>query len=196
MLMALHSLYLYFNQKYSRKRYILAVIFFVFIPSLKAQPSYSKLRAGFTLEGLGIAPVGMFSAELPILYNSKGFWNVQAGVGITGSPSAYSPSFSTAVTYNFLLNSYHKNLCKPAPGFNKFESYLETGIATLIFNAQYGGIPSHLYTDSHFRPAGIMGVRLHFVKERWIYILKIRLTPFLDKQFSVWGGAGIGLGWK
>lgn len=139
----------------------------------------------------------MFSAELPVVYTPKGFWNVQAGIGITGKVSSnYAPSFATAVTYNFLLNPYHRNLCNPAPEFNRLESYLETGIAASIFESQYTFLPQELYTNSLFRPVGILGVRLHLIKNRWIYILKIRLTPFLDKKLQAWGGAGIGLGWK
>lgn len=179
------------------KKYIAPYLFFILSTSLNAQPHYTKPRAGFSLEALGIAPVAMFSAELPIIYKPKGFWNVQAGIGITGKVSSdYAPSFSTAITYNFLVNPYLRNLCSPAPGFNRFESYIETGIAASIFESQYTFIPQELYKNSLLRPAGIIGIRLHFIKNRWIYILKIRLTPFLDSKFSVWGGAGIGFGWK
>lgn len=178
-------------------KYILFYLLFVLISPVKAQPYYTPLRAGFSLEVLGIAPVTMFSAELPVIYLPRGFWNLQAGIGLTGkSSSYYAPSFSTSFTHNFLLNPYHKNLCYPAPGYNRLESYLETGIAVSIFEAQYTFLPQELNSKSHFRPAGILGIRFHLIKDRWFYILKFRLTPFLDRKFKVWGGAGIGLGWK
>jgi len=176
------------------KSYIPLLLIFL-SNQLKAQPYYTKLRAAFSLEVLGFAPVAMFSSEVAFAYRSRSFWNAQAGLGFTGAYGALTPSVSSAVTHNFLLNPYHRSLCSPAPDYSGFESYLETGLALSIFDPYYGGLPRDLYKDTSFTPSALLGVRFHFVRERWIYILKLHFSPILDRKFEAWGGIGLGLGW-
>ena len=172
-------------------------VLLVFVSALKAQPHYTKLRAGIGVEALGFAPVGMIFTDMPFSYRSKGFWNSQFGVGNTESNnSRLTFSMSGAVTYNWILNPYHRSLCSPAPAYNHFESYLETGFALGVFDPHHHALPEHLRSNSYFSPAGLLGVRIHYVTERWIYFLKARLTPFLDRQPNIWGAAAIGWGWR
>jgi len=48
-------------------------VLLVFVSALKAQPHYTKLRAGIGVEALGVAPVGMIFTDMPFSYRSKGF---------------------------------------------------------------------------------------------------------------------------
>ena len=163
---------------------------------IKAQPYYTKLRAAFSLEVLGFAPVAMISPEIAFACKARSFWNAQAGLGFTGAYGALMPAVSSAVTHNFLLNRYHRSLCSPAPDYNRFESYLETGLAMSVFDPYYGGLPRSLYKDTLFTPSALLGVRFHCVGERWIYILKLHLTPIVDRELEARGGIGMGLGWR
>ena len=177
------------------KPYILLFLS-LFSGQIKAQPYYTKLRAAFSLEVLGFAPVAMFSPEIAFAYKARSFWNAQAGLGFTGAYGALTPSVSSAVTHNFLLNRYRRSQCSPAPDYNHFESYLETGLALSVFDPYYGGLPRSLYKDTSFTPSALLGVRFHCVRERWICILKLHLSPILDREFAAWGGIGLGLGWR
>lgn len=175
----------------------LLTLFAVLASGLKAQPLYTKLRAGIGFEALGVAPVGMIFADMPFQYRSKGFWNSQFGIGNTESVSSrLTFSTSGAVTYNRILNPYYRSLCRPAPDYNHFESYLETGFALGIFDPYHHALPERLRSNSYFSPAGLLGVRLHYLTEKWIYFLKARVTPFLDRQPNIWGAVAIGWGWR
>lgn len=176
---------------------IVLLLFILSAVETIAQPLYTPLRAGVTFEAWGIAPVAMISAEAPILYQKKSFWNIQAGIGKTGKPPLFVPSLASALTYNVILNPYHRNLCNPIPGYSAFECYLEVGSGFTLLQASYGGLPHKLKKEEkNLAAAALLGLRFHLVKERWIYLFKIRLVPFLDSKFSPWGGCQIGLGWR
>lgn len=161
-----------------------------------AQPAYTKLRAGISVEGAGIAPTAMVSAEIPFLYKYRSFCNFQTGLGFVGNKFSKSPSFTNALSYNFLLNRYRRSLCSPAPDYNRVEYYSEAGFALSIFNYVYGGLPVRLDKNTNYTPMGFLGLRMHFVQRKWLYIVKLRLTPVLDRPFAFWGGAAFGLGWR
>ena len=163
-----------------------------------SQPYYTRLRAAFTAEGMGIAPVAMFSADVPLVYRDKSILNAQVGIGISGRLFYYmSPTLSSSITHNFLFNPFHKSLCKPDPNYKQWEYYGEMGLGLSIFNPIYGAaLPGKLYKYSYLSPTGILGLRIHLVREKWIHIFKFRFTPFLDRKFVPWYGFGLGLGWR
>ncbi|TDE17484.1 hypothetical protein [Dyadobacter psychrotolerans] len=165
---------------------------------LIAQPHFTGLRGGITLNVLGTAPSTMISAEMPFSYRKGGFWNADAGIGLpsAGRKNNRPPGLEAGTTYNFILNPYHRSLCSPAPSYHSFETYLETGAALSIFEPSSASLPNELYKNTYFSPMGIIGLRFHLVKPRWIYICKARMTPLLDREFAVWGGFSLGLGWR
>ncbi|WP_147300401.1 hypothetical protein [Dyadobacter luteus] len=163
---------------------------------IEAQPRFTRMRAGFAIDAGGTAPAGAVSAEMPLYYGEHGFLNMQAGIGLadfTTLENSFSTSFST--TYNRILNGYRRDLCRPAPDHNKFELYLETGLALSTFHPRtfYAGKNRLRY---HFHQMGIIGLRTHYVSPKWIYTFKIRATPLLTPDIQFWAGASAGIGWR
>lgn len=174
----------------------LTILIFLVQSSCYAQPLYTRLRGGVTLEGGGIAPVMMASAEMPFMYRKRSFLNLQTGFGFYEERGGILMSTATAVTYNYLLNPYHSNQCRPDPTYRKLEVYLETGLGMSIRNPFELNPSYDSNQENKFRPSALGGFRFHLVRERWIYILKIRATPFLDRPLAPWGGIQLGLGWR
>jgi len=102
---------------------------------------------------------------------------------------------SGAITYNVLLNPYYRSLCRPYPAYHRVEGYLESGLALTAFDPTYALIPDQLKEKSLFSLA-LIGLRFHYVGQKWIYMLKLRFTPYIGREFSLWGGIGFGLGWR
>jgi hypothetical protein len=182
----------------TRHRKIMLCLFTIIATRLTsdAQSRYTPMRAGFSIDAGGTAPAGAVSAEIPLYYGKNGFLNMQAGLGLadlTTLESSFSTSFST--TYNRILNGYRRDLCQSAPDYNKFELYLEAGLALSTFHPRtfYAGKNRLRY---HFHQMGIIALRAHYVSPKWIYIFKIRATPFILPNFQPWLGASAGFGWK
>lgn len=164
--------------------------------SLKGQPYLTSMRAAYTVEYLGIGPGLTVSGEIPLKYYSKGFWNLQAGIGMSGNLSGVSPSLSGGMSYNVLLNPYHRNLCSPYPNYNKFEAYFEVGVGVSMFDDTHAIVPEYLQNGPSIFSMGLIGFRLHLISKKWIYIIKTRFSPVLTEEMSPWGGVAIGIGWK
>ena len=177
--------------------YKLLIFFFVISFSAFSQPHYTKLRAGFTFDALGMAPISMISAEVPFKYMGKEFWSGQFGLGLAGNVnSGINPSLGLSTSYNKLLNPYRKQACNPAPSYRRVEAYLELGLGLSIFDGKDNGLPPKLYHDSNIAPVGLGGIRMHFVSKQWIYLLKAKFTPILNSRFPGWGGISLGIGWR
>lgn len=163
----------------------------------EAQPRYTHMRAGFSIDAGGVAPVGAFSADIPFSYHKIGFWDIQAGLGLTRlDGSDASMAASTAITYNRILNGYQRNLCQPAPDYNRFEIYMETGTAVSFFNPKGYDYETTRLEKYALLPMAVLGLRIHYVSSRWIYTFKPRFTPFLVKDMPLWGGISLGMGWR
>jgi hypothetical protein len=154
------------------------------------------MRAGFSLDAGGVSPIAAISAEAPIRYHMNGFVNVQAGLGTSSLTNADSSiALSLGVTYSLILNGYRRSQCEPAPDYNRFEIYLESGLATSIFDPRtLDANPNRL--QHYFHPMAIIGIRIHDVSPKWIYICKPRFTPFLSKNMPLWAGLSVGIGWQ
>lgn len=161
---------------------------------LKAQPLFTKLKAGYTLEMLGVGPGLTFSAEAPFSYRTQSFWNAQVGIGFSSNRNGLAPSLSGAVSHNFLLNPYYRSLCRPQPFYKRIEAYIESGVALSVFDPTYALVPDS-FSEKTLFPMGLLGMRFHFVGEKWLYMLKIRFSPVLGEAILPWGGIGLGMGW-
>lgn len=164
------------------------------------QPLYTRMRADAGVEVFGIAPQGSAYAEALFGYQSRSFWAVQTGLGLIGEQDFLTYSFSGALTYAHLLNPYRRSQCNPSPGFNRFEVYLEGGLASFFSDSKYN--KDILYVlkngkDAVFTPLALAGMRFHFVTGKFIYVLKIRFTPALvDSRYASVAGLTLGMGWR
>lgn len=163
-----------------------------------SQPYYTRLRAGLGGEARGISPRGQLYTELFFAYKARSFANVSAGVGIIEGRYLQTFSLSNSLTYCYLLNASKRNPCQPRPGFNRLESYLEAGGATFFVNSFY--LDKYTRRQQQYRaltPIAVLGVRLHFITRRWIYILKVRMTPaLLDQRLAAKSGVAVAVGWR
>ncbi|SKB81429.1 hypothetical protein [Dyadobacter psychrophilus] len=175
----------------------LLLIFVLSASLVAAQPNYTRIRGAFGVEIFGIAPKGAFTAEAAFGYGKKSFWNVQAGVGAVSEPDFRSPSFSAALTHCFILNPYRRKTCIPQPGHRNIETYFEAGLGSFFIDRYDRGLHSGANGQQLVTPAGMAGLRLDLVTERWIYILKLRYTPpLIANPLASLAGFGIAMGWR
>lgn len=174
------------------------ILFFLFISFPASAQFYTPVRAAIGAELFRISPQGQAFAEVFFNYKKRSFLNSQVGFGRVSQTDFFSISLSSALTYSFLLNPYRRKSCIPQPGYNKFETYLEGGLAAFYVdtydNSQYIG---NQYTQKLITPLALAGLRFHIVNRKWVYILKIRCTPALsENKLASKAGVAIALGWR
>jgi hypothetical protein len=77
-----------------------------------SQPYYTPIRASIGAEAFGVSPKGQVYAEATFLNRKKSFCNVSAGFGAIWQADFKSYTFSSSLTYAYLLNPYRR---KPLP---------------------------------------------------------------------------------
>jgi len=174
------------------------VLLFLFVSFHTSAQLYTPLRAAIGAEVFGISPQGQAFAEVFFHYRKRSFLDAQVGLGRVSQTDFFSISLSSALTYSFLLNPYRRKSCIPQPGHNKFETYLEGGLAAFYVdpydNSQYYGNQN---TQKFVTPLALVGLRFHIVNRKWIYILKVRCTPVLsENKLASKAGVAVALGWR
>ncbi|MCF0052138.1 hypothetical protein LXM25_18875 [Dyadobacter sp. LJ53] len=174
------------------------ILLFILSTSLTAaQPNYTRIRGAFGAEMFGIAPKGAFTAEAAYGYSKISFWNIQAGIGAVAERGFRSPAFSAALTHCFILNPYKRRSCIPQPGYRNIETYFEAGLGSFFVDLYDRGLHGGTNGQRLITPAGIAGLRINLVTDRWIYILKLRYTPpLIANPLASYAGAGVALGWR
>lgn len=180
--------------------YKLFPVFFLLCCNSIAQKLYTPIRAGVGVEAFGIAPKAQLYAESCFGYKARSFWDVQAGAGLLDAKGTLTYSFSGALTYSYLLNPHRRTQCNPVPGYNSFETYLEAGVASFFSDTRFNDPVFYISKDGRqplFTPLILMGLRLHFVTDKRIYILKVRYTPALmESRYASMAGVALGFGWR
>ncbi|WP_439555478.1 hypothetical protein [Dyadobacter sp.] len=163
-----------------------------------SQPYYTRIRANVGAEIAGLAPQFAVMAEAITAYKPRSFAGIQAGLGWLERSGFKSPSLSAAGTYNFLLNPYRRKSCYPHPGNKSIEAYLECGLGAFFIDPYDKNLNTVAKVKHRFAtPVALAGARFHFVSPKWIYVLKLRLTPaILKSRFDPVAGVCVGLGWR
>ena len=175
-------------------KYIFLFVLFSF--QALAQSDYTRIRAAVGAEAFGSAPQGQVLAETLFGYQKKSFFGWQAGLGMVSAHNFFSYSLASSLTYSYILNPYRRKVCRPHPGYNSFESYLEAGLGAFYVDA-FDSYPGDPYKQRLLTPLALAGLRFHLISERWVYIVKVRYTPaLLENKLSSVAGVALALGWK
>lgn len=162
-----------------------------------AQPYYTRVRGAFGLDIHGIAPKGSVTAEAAFGYLKKSFWNVSAGLGAVNRKDFRSPTVSAALTHCLILNPYRRKSCVPQPGNYLIEAYIEAGLGGFFVDRYDDALAFGTNKQRLVTPSGLAGFRFNIVTGKWIYTLKLRLTPpLLPNALASRAGVGIGIGWR
>lgn len=162
-----------------------------------AQPYYTPVRGAFGGEFYGISPRIAATGEASFGYLKKSHWNLQAGLGAITRNDFRSPTLSGALMHCLILNPYRRSECIPEPGNHLIECYLEAGLGGFLIDRYDDAVLSGNNKQRLLTPSGVMGLRMHVVTGKWIYILKIRFTPpLLPNDLASQAGVGVALGWR